>query len=178
MKNYLEESIKECGMNIMLKATTPAKRTLFEVDPKLRAMNKEEGESFHRIVAKLLYVYIWARVDILLPVGFLCTRVSTSTEQDQAKLKRVLEYINGTINLEYTLGADSLNKLWTWVDASYAVHPDMEIHTGGLLSLSLGGIAQKSTKHKLNTKSSTEAELVQIVLWVQMFVEAQGYKIE
>ena len=94
----------------MLKATTPAKRTLFEVDPKLRAMNKEEGESFHRIVAKLLYVYIWARVDILLPVGFLCTRVSTSTEQDQAKLKRVLEYIKGTINLEYTLGADSLYK--------------------------------------------------------------------
>jgi len=93
------------------------------------------------------------------------------------KLKR-LEYINGTINLEYTLGADSLNKLWTWVDASYAVHPDMKSHTGGIMSLYLGGIAQKSTKHKLNTKSSTEAELVQIVLWVKMFMEAQGYKIE
>ena len=74
MKNYLEEAIKECGMNIMLKATTPAKRTLFEVDPKSRALNKEEGESFHRLVAKLLYVSIWARSDILLPVGFLCTQ--------------------------------------------------------------------------------------------------------
>ena len=184
MKSYLEESIKECGMNIVLKANTPAKRTLFEVDPKSRALNKEEAETFHRIVAKLLYVSIRARADILLPVGFLCTRVSKSTEQDQAKLKRVLEYINGTINLEYTLGADSLNKLRTWVDASYAVHPDMKSHTGGIMSLGIGGIAQKSTKHKLNTKGSTEAELegasdyLPNVLWEKMFMEAQGYKIE
>jgi len=38
MKNYLEEAIKECGMNIMLKATTLAKRTLFEVDSKSSTM--------------------------------------------------------------------------------------------------------------------------------------------
>ena len=40
-----------------------------------------------------------------------------STEQDQARLKWVLEYVSGTINLEYILGSNSLNKLWTWVDA-------------------------------------------------------------
>ena len=39
------------------------------------------------------------------------------TEQDQARLKWVLEYVSGTINLEYILGSNSLNKLWTWVDA-------------------------------------------------------------
>ena len=71
--------------------------------------------------------------------------MSKSTEQDQAKFKRVLEYINGTINLEYTLGADSLNKLQTWVDATYAVHPDMKSHTGAIMSLGIGGIAHKST---------------------------------
>lgn len=51
----------------------------------------------------------------------------------QAKLKGVLEYINGTINLEYILGANSLNKFWTWVDASYPVHPEMKIHPGGIM---------------------------------------------
>ena len=82
------------------------------------------------------------------------------------------------------MGADSLYKLWTWVDASYSVHPDMKSHTGGIMYLSLGGIAQKSTKHKSNTKSSTEVELVGAsdylpnVIWVKMFLEAQGYKIE
>jgi len=60
----------------------------------------------------------------------------------------------------------------------------MKSHTSGIMSLEIGGIAQKSTKHKLNTKSSTEAELVGAsdylpnVLWVKMFMEAQGYKIE
>jgi hypothetical protein len=48
----------------------------------------------------------------------------------------------------------------TLVDASYAVHPDMKSHTGGLMSMGTGGLICKSSKQKLNTKSSTEAELV------------------
>ena len=147
-------------------------------------LDKGAAETFHRIVAKLLYVSIRARMDILLAIGFLCTRVSKSTRQDQSKLRRVLEYIKGTIDLEYTLGADTMGKLRTWVDASYAVHPDMKSHTGGIMSLGIGGFIPKSWKQKLNTKSSTEAELVGAsdylpnTMWVKMFLEAQGYKIE
>ena len=60
----------------------------------------------------------------------------------------------------------------------------MKSHTGGIMSHDLGGKAQKTTKHKLNTKSSTEAELVGAndyllnVLWVKMFMIEQGYKIK
>jgi hypothetical protein len=53
-------------------------------------LNKQDAEAFHRVVAKLLYVSTRARMDLLLAVGFLCTRVSKSTTQDQAKLKRLL----------------------------------------------------------------------------------------
>ena len=79
-----------------------------------------------------------------------------------SKLKRLLEYINGTIDMEYVVGADNLGKMHTWVDASYAVHPDMRSHTGGLVSFGQRGIACKSSKQKLNTKSSTEAEVMGI----------------
>ena len=47
-----------------------------------------------------------------------------------------------------------------------------------------GSINTISTKQKLNTKSSTESELVAVdnlsmhVLWTQHFVMAQGYKVE
>ena len=127
---------------------------------------------------------IRARLDLLLAVGFLSTRVSKSTTQDQAKLKRLLEYIKGSMNQEYTIGADSMEKLRTWVDASYAVHPDMKSHTGGVMSLGIGGFVGKSWKQKLTTKSSTEAELVgasdylpHTTMWTTRFLESQGYSI-
>ena len=71
----------------------------------------------------------------------------------------------------------------TWVDAAYAVHTDMRSHTGGMISFGRGGIACKSTKQKLNTKSSTEAKFVGAsdylpkTVWVKMFMQAQGYSI-
>lgn len=71
----------------------------------------------------------------------------------------------------------------TWIDAAYAVHPDMRSHTGGVISFGRGGLACKSSKQKLNTKSSTEAEFVGAsdylpnTIWAKMFMEAQGHKI-
>ena len=59
-----------------------------------------------------------------------------------------------------TLGADSLAKSKLWVDAANAVHDDMKSHTGGATSFGRGAIMCKSTKQKLNTKSSTEAKVV------------------
>jgi Reverse transcriptase (RNA-dependent DNA polymerase) len=184
MKQYLQEALDECGMEITREAATPARKNLFDVDAASKTLGQAESERFHHTVAKLLYVAIRARMDLLLTNGFLCTRVSKSTEQDLRKLRRLLEYIKGSIDLEYTLGADNMTRLRTWVDASYAVHPDMKSHTGGVMSLGTGGIVCKSTKQKLNTKSSTEAELVGAsdylpnTLWVKLFLEAQGHKID
>ncbi|KAI2505105.1 Reverse transcriptase (RNA-dependent DNA polymerase) [Fragilaria crotonensis] len=160
MKDYLEEAIAESGLDISRPASTPATRTLFEVDDTSEPLSREESEAFHSVSAKLLYVSLRARVDQLLAIAFLCTRVSKSTKQDQSKLKRVLQYIKGTMDLAYTVGADDMARIRTWVDASYAVHPDMSSHTGGTMSFGRGSILCKSSKQKLNTKSSTEAEFV------------------
>jgi Reverse transcriptase (RNA-dependent DNA polymerase) len=109
MKEYLREAISESGLDIKQTATTPAKRDLlFDVDDSSPGLNVRDAETLHSVSAKLLYVAIRACMDLLLAVGFLCTRVSKSNKQDQEKLKRVLEYINGTIDKEYTLGADHL----------------------------------------------------------------------
>ena len=58
-----------------------------------------------------------------------------------------------------------------WVDSSYVVHPDIRSHSGIIMSLGKGTVYSTSCKQKLNTKSSTEAELVAIddamgqILW-------------
>mmetsp|Transcript_34004 Transcript_34004/g.65363 ORF Transcript_34004/g.65363 Transcript_34004/m.65363 type:complete len:106 (-) Transcript_34004:390-707(-) len=70
-----------------------------------------------------------------------------------------------------------------WVDASFAVHPDYRSHTGAVLSLGKGGVISVSRKQRLNTKSSTEAEVVGVddassqILWTNYFIKAQGYQI-
>ena len=73
----------------------------------------------------------------------------------------------------------------TWyVDASFAVHEDWKGHTGGPMTFGHGTVTSFSQKQKLNTKSSTVAELVGVddalpqVLWTFYFVEGQGCKVE
>jgi hypothetical protein len=181
MKDYLTEAIDESGLAITKSATSPASKDLFNISAASPFLTKAESVVFHSVVAKLLYVSIRARMDLLLAVSFLATRVSKSTQQDMAKLRRLLEYVYGSLDDVFTVGADDLGRFRTWIDASYAVHPDYRSHTGGAISFGRGAIACKSTKQKLNTKSSTEAETVGAsdylpnAIWIKMFMEAQGY---
>ena len=91
MRQYLEEAIADSGLSVKRKANTPARKDLFDVDETAQRLTGERAERFHSVAAKLLYVSIRARMDILLPVVFLCTRVSKSTTQDESKLLRLLE---------------------------------------------------------------------------------------
>ena len=71
-----------------------------------------------------------------------------------------------------------------WVDALCGVHWDCKGHTGAMMSMGKGSIVNVSRKHKLNTGSSSEAELVSIsdvlgmMMWCNYFMEAQRYTID
>jgi len=112
-----------------------------------------------------------------MAVAFLCTRVK-SPDEDYKKLTHVIQYFRDTTKLMLTMEPDD-NPHW-WVDSSYAVHPDMKSHTGLFMSIGKGGGYTGSRKQKLNTKSSTEAELVAIddsmgqILWTRHFLADQG----
>ena len=61
MKEYLKEAIANPGMDASKVAPTPAKKDLFTVDDVSEQLDKRQGEIFHSIVAKLLYVSKRAR---------------------------------------------------------------------------------------------------------------------
>ena len=76
------------------------------------------------------------------------------------KLTKVMQYSRNTKNMTITIEPGDKPK-W-WVDSSYVVHPDMKIHTGIYTTLGKGATYTASCKQKLNTKKSTEAELVAV----------------
>ena len=82
------------------------------------------------------------------------------------------------------IALDGTGKVVWSVDAAFAVHPDMKSHSGMSMTMGKGSITALSKKQKLNTRSSTEAELVAVddamaqVLWTKYFLDAQGYPTE
>ena len=185
MIKYVKKILDEFPEVIKVAAATPAAEHLFNIreDNKDILLPEEQALAFHRIVAQLLFLCARARPDIRTAVSFLCTRTKKPDEDDWGKVKRVLKYLYGTRHMKLCLTADGLDTLTWWVDASYAVHWDSRSHTGMVMSLGLGAAMSGSWRQKLNTGSSTEAELVGIddalkyIMWGLYFLQAQGHEI-
>ena len=185
MDEYIAKCINIYGDEIKKSASSPAKGTLFDEDVGNEAMvlNEEKADKFHHTTAKLLYASKRVRLDIDLAISFLCTRVATPTIGDETKLKRVFAYLNETKCMKRLIGMNGLSYIQTWIDASYAIHRDMRGHTGGIISLGTGTVIHHCSKQKINTKSSTESEVVGVsdflpyTIWASFFLKAQGYKL-
>jgi hypothetical protein len=179
MYDYLEDILSEMPDDMNGTSPTPANDRLFEVDDDSPPLNEKEADFFHRTTARLLFAAKRARPDLQVAIAYLCTRVKSPNQSDYRKLTRVIKYLRLTIFIPLVLGWDGTGKLMWSVDASFAVHKDMRSHTGAVLTLGQGALMSMSLKQKINTKSSTEAELVGVddamnfVEWIQLFVEEQ-----
>ena len=178
MYDYIRKIVEESPEDMQGIAKTPASSHLFLTNPDCKKLPENMAQLFHHITAKLLYLCKRTRQDIQTAVAFLCTRVKSPYMEDFRKLTCVIQYLRGTQELTLTI-EPSIHPNW-WVDSSYAVHPDMRSHSGIVMMLGKGAVYSSSCKQKLNTKSSTEAELVGIddtmgqILWTRHFLAAQG----
>ena len=136
------------------------------------------------MVAKGLFLCKRARPDIQGTIAYLCTRVQSPNEGDWMKLLRLMKCLNRTQSKILRIKADNINIVKWYVDASFAVHDDYKGQTGAMMTMGEGSIQNISRKQKINTRSSTESELVAVddvvtmVLWTQLFLEAQGQHIK
>ena len=183
MIDYIKNMLDELPDDMAGTAPTPAASYLFEVNESAEKLAEQIGIMYYHNAAKLLFLCKRARPDVQTAVAFLSTRVKSPDVDDYKKLGRTLKYLRGTLYMPLVLEADDMQIIKWWVDASFAVHPDMRSHTGGVMTLGKGAIYGTSTRQKINTKSSTEAELVGVndvmpqVLWTRYFLEAQGYDV-
>ena len=133
---------------------------------------------------KSLYVAKRARPDINTAISFLTKRVKQPNHDNWEKLEHMVEYLVLTNKSPLILSADNSNSLYWYADSAFVVHPNMRIHNGTGLMLGRGFAISISSAQKLNTGSSTHAEVVcvsdmlPISQWVQLFVLAQGLQVK
>ena len=183
MENCVSDILAECGVTAA--RATPAAETLFEVRTDVQKASPAEAAYFHTYVAKILYLSKRVRPECLTAVSFLTTRVQECDIDDMAKLKRLLGYLLGTRHRGITLRIGENMTVRAYIDAAYGVHSTSgKSHTGCAIVLGdAGALFAKSSKQKIVTKSSTEAELVGLsdtatqAIHLRNFVQAQGYDI-
>jgi hypothetical protein len=179
MQGFIEDWMS--GTEVTRTAASPAASDLFVIDDESPPLSEELRKNFHSQVAKALYAAKRARPDLATAVSFLSTRVTKATYQDMAKLERLLKYVNGTRGQTLTLRMSGKKMLVDYIDASYGVHADFKSHGASCITLGWGFFYVKSSKLKLMTKSSTEAELVAVsdhysqAVWCAKFLEFQGH---
>ena len=160
---------------------SPKRHDLFKVDENMERLNTEKSEILHHIVAQLLFVYKRASLDIELTIAFLCTRVTKSTQENWLKLKILLCYLKRPLNMQWSIEVDGLSIIQSWLDESYAIQADTKGNTGEVTSFWLRVTHAKISKQKMNTKSSTESDIVGAsdyldhIVWLDGFMKNQGY---
>jgi hypothetical protein len=125
------------------------------VDENCEKLKQDKAVEFHNLVAKTLYSTKRYRPDTCTAITFLTPRVRAPDKDDWNKLVHLMRYIRGTRTMPLILSANGSGILKRWIDALFAVHPNMRGHLGGGLSLGRGFPIVSSTKQKLNTRSST-----------------------
>ena len=146
------------------------------MNPDCNKLGEVKASQFHHLTAKLLYLSKCACPDLQM-------RVWEPDEDDYKKLGWCIQYLHDNIGILLTLEINNLGIICWWVDASFAVHPDMKSHTGVTVSLGGGCPFSLSLRQRINTRSSMEAELVGVndamylIIWTRLFLEGQGFKV-
>jgi hypothetical protein len=181
MIDFIEKMLEEIPEDMNGDKPSPAREHLFkgnDEDP--TKLEEKQRMIVHRNTAKLLFLSQRARPDVQTATSFLCTRVKESDTDDYKKLTRIMQYLRATKYLPLILGTDESGNIYWYQDGAHAVYRDMRGHTGLMMMFGQGAVYARSLKQKLNTRSSTETELVAFDdgmpqnLWALYFTKHQG----
>ena len=131
---------------------------ILKIDTKFQDIQQE----LRKILGFLNHISIHTRPDILFPVTQLATQITNCEQYHIDAAKHIVKYLAGTRELGLTFSHKGNLELIGYADASYLTHQDAKSHSGLAYSLGEESTAcffSKSSKQKLVTRSSAEAEL-------------------
>ena len=182
VQNVIESIIVEMGESEVKAYDSPSAADLFQLDPASEKLPTAKAKLYHSLVARLMWISMRVRIDILMTVVYLASKVHCSTQHEFKKLMRVIGYLKKYPRMNLKIKGDELFQkgvLNVWVDAAHAVHkPSMRSHVGIFVSAGKGPILLKSIGAKRATNSSTASEIYAlssavslIIMWSLEFSE-------
>ena len=127
MKSYIDNMVEEFPYDIKEQSKSPWNDKLFKVNESVNKLNEAKRAIFHTFVMKAMFLCKRARPDVEPVVSFLSTRTNKPDESDWVKLIRMLGFLKGTREDVISLEVDDSQTLRWYIDAAFAVHPDMKV---------------------------------------------------
>ena len=186
MTDYVKKMLQEFPEEDLKgpEVSTPWNENLFKVHPSSPKLSQEKADQFHTVTAQGLFACKRGRPDISPAVSFFTTRVREPTEEDWNKICGMMRFLKQTQYDVLTLSIDNSGVIRWFVDAAFALHSDFRSHTGTVATMGKGAAGHICRKQGLNTRSSTEAEVVGAdeaagpMIWTRQFLEAQGFRVD
>ena len=174
MFDHIEDFLIKIPSFLKEDSVTAAPNDLFKVGYDAPMLQPIDSKIYYHHVMQILWLAKIICPD-LLPL--------LSNFHDWKKLTCTCKHIHSTRYIPLILDGCSLNSIKWYKDVVFAVHQNMRSHTGMIMTTGKGCIYGASGRQKINTKISTEAELVGVsdtlpqVIWNQNFLRDQGYQI-
>jgi hypothetical protein len=110
MIEYIKNIVANFPEEITMLKTSPALNHLFEVREELKAKSllEEKVMAFHHTTIQLIIISACTRHDIQPTTTFLTTQVKSPDEDNWGRVKQVLGYLKGTMNMPLILLTNSL----------------------------------------------------------------------
>ena len=164
---YTKNLLKSYGMQDSNPVNTPA-----DANSKLQpATNQDEPlnqTQYQSAVGSLMYLSVSSRPDIAFAVNNLARFNSNPRKEHWSALKRVLRYLNGTINYGLLYKQGGPEHFVGYSDADWAGDlSDRKSTSGYVFILSGGPVSWSSRKQKCVALSTAEAEYVALSAAVQ-----------
>ncbi|RHN78204.1 putative RNA-directed DNA polymerase [Medicago truncatula] len=141
---------------------------------------KVDATKYKQIVGCLMYLAA-TRPDLMYVLSLISRFMNCPTELHMHAVKRVLRYLNGTINLGIMYKRNGSDKLEAYTDSDYAGDLDDRKSTFGyVFLLSSGAVSWSSKKQPVVTLSTTEVEFIATAfcacqsVWMRRVLEKLG----
>uniref|UniRef100_A0A0V0HRA1 Putative ovule protein n=1 Tax=Solanum chacoense TaxID=4108 RepID=A0A0V0HRA1_SOLCH len=155
-RKYAEEIIDRAGMSSCKPSQTPV-----DTKPKVGAITSAhfDDPTLYRSLAGALQYLTFTRPDISYAVQQICLHMHDPRVDHMSALKRIIRYVQGTLDFGLHLYPSSISSLVAYTDADWGGCPDTRRSTSGYcVFLGDNLISWSSKRQPTLSKSSAEAE--------------------